>query len=162
MSGAFAFACVTAFDRGLGGLSQVLKRAEVSDKNGVMDARLAPDMYTLAKQVSVACDFARNAPARVLGLEVKPEGAVSSYADAQKLIADTRAFLQGLDAAKFEGLEDKPVTYPIGDQERTSAALQYVMGFAAPNFHFHNVAAYAIARSQGVALNKRDYFGVPG
>jgi hypothetical protein len=162
MSGAFAFACITAFDRGLSGLAQVLKRAEASGKGGIMDARLSPDMYPLSRQISVACDFARNAPARVLGLAAAPEAPVSTFADAQKLIVETRAFLQGLDASKFEGLEVKPVTYPIGDQERTSPAIQYLMGFAAPNFNFHSVAAYMIVRNQGVALTKRDFFGIPG
>jgi uncharacterized protein len=162
VSASFHFACVTAFDRGLGGLSQVLKRAETVGGIDIADTRLAPDMYPLSEQVVIACDFARNTSARVLGLAVQPPGSVASFTEAQQLIADAKAFLATLKADAFEGLETKSVTFPVGLDERTATALQYVLGFAAPTFHFHNVMAYAIVRNQGGALTKRDYFGVPG
>lgn len=39
--------------------------------------------------------------------------------------------------------------------------LDYLFGFAHPNFYFHVVTAYAILRHNGVELGKRDYLGTP-
>jgi hypothetical protein len=37
--------------------------------------------------------------------------------------------------------------------------LQYLQGFALPNFFFHVTTAYAILRAKGVPLGKTDYLG---
>ena len=39
------------------------------------------------------------------------------------------------------------------------SGLQYLQGFASPNFYFHLTAAYAILRHNGVPLGKKDFFG---
>ena len=39
--------------------------------------------------------------------------------------------------------------------------MQYLLGFALPNFYFHVVTAYAILRHNGVELGKADYIGQP-
>ncbi|MCH3020385.1 DUF1993 family protein, partial [Listeria monocytogenes] len=62
-----------------------------------IDARLAPDMFPLARQVQIASDAAKGAGARLAGLEVP------SYADTettfdelQARIARTVEFLEGI------------------------------------------------------------------
>lgn len=42
--------------------------------------------------------------------------------------------------------------------EPTFEVAQWIPGFATPNFYFHLSMAYAILRSKGVALGKRDFF----
>ena len=42
-------------------------RASKSDSAALVNARLAPDMYTLAQQVQIACDQAKDATARLTG-----------------------------------------------------------------------------------------------
>jgi hypothetical protein len=37
--------------------------------------------------------------------------------------------------------------------------MQYLLGFALPNFYFHVVTAYAILRHNGVEVGKKDYIG---
>jgi len=39
--------------------------------------------------------------------------------------------------------------------------LQYLLGFAYPNFYFHVTTAYAILRANGVDIGKADYLGNP-
>jgi hypothetical protein len=38
-------------------------------------------------------------------------------------------------------------------------AENYLLSFALPNFFFHATAAYAILRSRGLPLGKRDFLG---
>jgi len=39
--------------------------------------------------------------------------------------------------------------------------MQYLLGFALPNFYFHVTTAYDILRHNGVEVAKRDYIGNP-
>jgi hypothetical protein len=39
--------------------------------------------------------------------------------------------------------------------------MQYLLGFALPNFYFHVVTAYDILRHNGVEVGKRDFIGTP-
>ena len=59
------------------------------------------------------------------------------------------------------GSEDKTIVLKLGGREQTFKGMQYLLGFAQPNFYFHVTAAYAILRHNGVELGKRDYIGTP-
>ena len=37
--------------------------------------------------------------------------------------------------------------------------MQYLIGFALPNFYFHVTTAYNILRHNGVEIGKRDFIG---
>ena len=39
--------------------------------------------------------------------------------------------------------------------------MQYLLGFALPNFYFHVTTAYDILRHNGVEIGKRDFIGTP-
>jgi hypothetical protein len=39
--------------------------------------------------------------------------------------------------------------------------MQFLLGYAVPNFYFHVTTAYAILRHNGVEIGKRDYLGNP-
>jgi hypothetical protein len=159
--------CVTVFDRGLVGLAAVVRKGVAhaeergSNQAEVLDARLHPDMYPLYRQAQVVCDFARQAPSRVLDLEVPAalEGTMD-HAELQAQITIARQFLASLDRAQFEGRDEQPITFPISGNAMTQPAARYLLGFATPNFYFHLVTAYAILRNRGVPLGKPDYFGV--
>src|SRR4051812_45347521 len=73
-----------------------------------LQARLFPDMFPLVKQVQIACDFARGISARLAGVDVPVhEGSETSFSDLDALLVSSLAFLDGLDAAKFEGAESR-------------------------------------------------------
>ncbi|HYM85689.1 MAG TPA: DUF1993 family protein, partial [Pseudoxanthomonas sp.] len=69
-------ASVSVFQQLLGSLDQLLAKAEAHaterkiDPDALLQARLFPDMFPLAKQVQIACDFARGVSGRLAGAEL--------------------------------------------------------------------------------------------
>jgi uncharacterized protein len=58
----------------------------------------------------------------------------------------------------LDGDEDRPVAHEIPNGMIFDlTAGQYARDWALPQFYFHLMAAYAILRSEGVALGKADY-----
>ena len=55
--------------------------------------------------------------------------------------------------------EDKELTIKLGAREVNWRGMQYLLGFALPNFYFHAATAYDILRHNGVELAKRDFIG---
>ena len=150
-------------------LAHVLKVGEAHAAEGqvpakdYLDARLAPDMYPLVKQVQVATDMSKGCGGRLAGAEIpKYEDNEANFADLQARIAKTVAFLKGLDAAAFAGAETKAVTLKFPNAEFNFNGKDYVNNFALPNVYFHITMAYAILRHQGVPLGKPDFMGRRG
>ena len=147
-------------------LSHVLKKGEAhAAEQGIaakdyLEARLAPDMYPLLKQVQVATDMSKGCGARLAGVEIpRYEDTETSFADLQARLAKTIAFLKGLDKAAFAGAEDKPVTLKFPNAEFNYVGGDYVNKFVLPNVYFHITTAYGILRSKGVPIGKSDYMG---
>ena len=126
-----------------------------------LQARLFPDMFPLVKQVQIACDFARGISARLAGVDVPAHDSTeTSFADLDGLLAMTLSFLDGLDAAKFEGSETKEIVLRPGTpKERKLAGQAYLSTYGLPQFFFHATTTYAILRHNGVAIGKKDYMG---
>ncbi|OQS31019.1 hypothetical protein B0T40_23685 [Chromobacterium haemolyticum] len=159
-------ASVPALIRGLNNLSAILDKAaaDAAARNiapeVLLNARLAPDMFALTRQVQIASDSAKGCVARLAGVEV-PSYAddEASFADLQQRIAKTVAFLQGFNAAQIDGSEAREVVLKVRGDEIRFSGQNYLLGFVLPNFYFHITAAYAILRHNGVALGKMDYLG---
>ncbi|MBG6599869.1 DUF1993 family protein [Pseudomonas aeruginosa] len=159
-------ASIPTFLRTLGNLSAILKNAAAHaaakniDPRIFIDARLAPDMFPLARQVQIASAAAKGAGARLAGLEVP------SYADTettfdelQARIARTVEFLEGIREEQLDGAEERNVTLKVRGQEISFNGRDFLFGFALPNFFFHVTTAYAILRHNGVELGKMDFLG---
>ena len=159
-------ACVPTISRALTNLIGVLEKAAQScearkiDPAVLVGARLAPDMFPLSKQVQIASDTAKAACSRLAQAEIP------SYEDNEKtfpeLVARLRktiALIEALPAAKFEGSEDRTVTWKAGENTRSMQGMAYLFNHALPNVFFHCTAAYAILRHNGVDIGKRDYLG---
>ncbi len=124
-----------------------------------LQARLAPDMYPLIKQVQVATDMSKGCGGRLAGAEIpRFEDTETSFAELQARLAKTIAFLKGLDANTFAGAEDKAVTLKFPNAEYNFNGKD----FAIPNVYFHITMAYAILRQKGVPLGKPDFMGRRG
>jgi hypothetical protein len=124
--------------------------------------RLYPDMLPFTRQITIACDTAKGAVARLAGVEIpKHEDTETTLADLKARIAKTVDFIGTIRPAQVDGSEDKTIVLKLGSREQTFKGLQYLLGFAQPNFCFHATAAYAILRHNGVELGKRDYIGTP-
>ena len=135
--------------------------AKSIEPDAYLQARLAPDMFPLIKQVQIAADFSRGIAARLAGVEVpKFEGNEKSFADLDALLAQTLAFLDSVNAAQFEGTEAAEIVLRPGTpKEKKLTGQVYLAHYGLPQFFFHVTTAYAIARHHGVEIGKRDYMG---
>jgi hypothetical protein len=159
------------FEPMLRSLSGVLDKAaehahaRKSDPTALVNARLAPDMYTLAQQVQLACDQARDATARLSGQDAAQlENNEKTLEELKAHIARTIDYVQGARADAFEGAEDRKIIIPIPENniEFEMNGLQFLRDWALPHFYFHVVTAYDILRHNGVEIGKRDYLSGVG
>ncbi len=155
------------FKQMLGALSQVLAlaaahaEAKKIEPNALLQARLFPDMFSALRQVQVACDFAKSVSARLAGVDV-PSFAddETSFTELQARIAKTLAFIDGLTPAQFEGSATREIVTQAGTpKEKRFTGQAYLLHYGLPHFFFHTTTVYAILRSNGVELGKKDYIG---
>src|SRR5476649_2447762 len=99
-------ASIPLFLRGFGQLSAILGKAAAHaeakkiDPAVFVNARLAPDMYPLTRQIQAASDAAKFAAARLAGVEAPSFPDDEATFDAlQQRIAKTVAFLASIDAS---------------------------------------------------------------
>jgi uncharacterized protein len=154
-------ASVPLLVRGLNNLSAVLKKGEAHPAAAALvEARLAPDMFTLAGQVQRASDTAKGCAARLAGID-NPSFADSetTFAQLQERIARTVDFLQAVKPAQIDGSEDKPISFKAGPAVLNFTGASYLAMFVLPNFYFHVTTAYDILRHKGVEVGKLDYLG---
>jgi len=157
---------VPVFVRMLGQLARILEKAAAHAEAGKADpavllaSRLAPDMYPLVEQVRIAVDAAADAAA-TLAQAGRPvfEGADDSLPALQSRIRDAIAFLGALEPSRFEGAEDRAVSWTHRGTTISVGGTQYLLNHAMPKFYFHLTTAYAILRHEGVALRKGDFMG---
>jgi len=149
-------------------LSSVLDKAQAHaeakkiEPAVLLGCRLQPDMFPLSRQVQIVCDNAKGAVARLAGVEVpKHEDTEQSFADLKARIAKTIDFVESFKPAQIDGSEEKEIDLKLGRMEVKWKGMQYLCGFALPNFYFHVVTAYDILRHNGVEISKRDYIGNP-
>jgi hypothetical protein len=136
--------------------------AKKIDPAALTTARLYPDMFPLTRQVQTACDNAKGAVARLAGVEVpRHEDTEQTFEELKARIAKTIAFIETVTPSQIDGSEDKEISLKLGPREVQWKGMQYLLGFALPNFYFHVTTAYDILRHNGVELGKRDYIGNP-
>ena len=158
---------VPVFNQMLGGLSGVLTKAQAHaearkiEPDALLHSRLFPDMFSLLRQVRVACDFARSVSARLAGVEV-PAYADDEvgFVDLQARITRTLAFINGLTTEQFEGSASREIVTQAGTpKEKRFAGRSYLLNYGLPHFYFHVTTAYNILRHNGVDVGKKDYIG---
>ena len=154
------------FVKSLTQLSAILDKAQAHceakkiDPSVLINARLAPDMHPLARQIQMASDSAKGLGARLAGVDVPSfADTETTFAELQQRIAKTVDFLKGLKPEQLEGAADREVTLNLGGQKVPFKGSTYLTNFAFPNFYFHATTAYAILRHNGVEIGKRDFLG---
>lgn len=152
--------------RGLNTLSDILKEAEKYAKekdipiSEFTEARLYPDMLPLSFQVKIASYISKSGIARVAGTEPVPMDFQDNENTIEQLherIAQTIATLKGVKPEDLEGKEDKEVVVKVNSLELNYTGRNFFPNNSLPNFLFHITTAYAILRSKGVPLGKKDY-----
>ena len=151
---------VPGFIAMLGNISNWLdKAAAQKDEAVLLEARLAPDMFALPRQIQIASDSAKGAAAKLTGTDAPAMADTeTSFAELKERCAKTIAYLQGVDAAAFDAGASREVElkFPNGGGMRFDGTT-YLAGFVVPNFYFHASMVYAILRAQGVEIGKFDY-----
>ena len=167
MSAVLFDASVPVFTQMLGGLNDVLAKAEAHatarkiEPNALLQARLFPDMFNLIRQVQIACDFATGVCARLAGADVPAyEATEQSFAELQQRIASSLAFIVALKPEQFaEAATRDIVLRPGTPKERKLGGQAYLSAYGLPQFFFHVTSAYAILRHNGVEVGKKDFMG---
>jgi hypothetical protein len=160
-------ASVPVFKQMLRSLVDLLDKAETHasarkiDPDALLQARLFPDMFPLARQIMIATDFAKGASARLAGMEVpKYEDTERAFAELRARVSKTIAFIESITASAIDGSEEREITVNAGPNNTlTLKGQSYLMHFALPQFFFHVTTAYAILRHNGIDIGKRDFIG---
>ncbi|ADJ23754.1 Domain of unknown function DUF1993 [Hyphomicrobium denitrificans ATCC 51888] len=155
---------IPTFQKQLASLEAILDKAaehasaKKIDMAVLLASRLYPDMFNLTRQVQLATDFAKAAPARLAGLEVPgfPDKE-TTLPELKERLARTQALLAGYKPEQLDGSETKQLTLKIGGQEMTISGQDYLLHVALPNFYFHCATAYGILRHNGLEIGKRDF-----
>ena len=153
--------------RTLGALSKILDKAAAHcearkiEPSVLINYRLAPDMFPLARQIQVVTDQAKGLGARLTGSEIPSYPDTETTFDELKArLAKTVDYLQSFSPAQFDGSEDREILLKAGPTELNLSGRDYAFGFVLPNFYFHAATAYDILRHAGVEVGKRDFLGM--
>lgn len=131
------------------------------DPGVLVNARLAPDMLPLSRQIQIACDMAKNGSSRLAGQEApRFEDNESTIEELRTRIARTIDHLKSIPASAIDGSEDRDIKIPMHERTLEMKGLPFLRTWALPNFYFHLVATYAILRHNGVEIGKRDFLGM--
>jgi hypothetical protein len=160
-------ASLRTFEIGLNALSALLDKARAFaeakkiDPAVLLSWRLAPDMFSLVRQVQIVADQAKFGAARLAGIEPpRYEDNETTIEQLKERLAKTLAFLKTVDGKQIDASADKDLTFPLGPENKGQMkGRDYLNHFVLPNFYFHLTVAYAILRHCGVELGKRDFMG---
>jgi hypothetical protein len=146
-------------------LSGILLKAEKNaekrkiDKSVFINARLAPDMFPLVKQIQIATDMVKLGVGRLA--EVKApifKDNEVTFLDLQKRIKKTISFLNKIKAMQIEGSESKKIEFKMRiNNFKFKNGQIYLQEWIIPHFFFHMTTTYNILRANGVRLGKRDF-----
>jgi hypothetical protein len=150
----------------LGSLEEILKRAAAHaeakgfDPAVLVNARLYPDMFALARQVQIATDQAKGLVSRLAGQEPPPyEDNETTFDELIVRIKKTVEYVSSFSADQIDGTEDKDITFKIRDITFEFKGMAYLLNWVMPNLYFHITTAYNILRHNGVEIGKRDFLG---
>jgi hypothetical protein len=126
----------------------------------LLNSRLFPDMFPLAKQVQIASDISKGGTARLA--QAQPPAFEDNEATFAQLIErakKTIAFLETLKPEQIDGSEERTVTWQTRTATKSMQGLPYLFNHVLPNVFFHTATAYDILRHNGVELGKQDFLG---
>jgi hypothetical protein len=157
---------VPVFNQFLGNLKIILVKAKTHatehriDEAALLLDRLFPDMFTMTRQVQIACDSAKGAVARLAGVEIpKHPDVEASFDELIARVDRTLAFIASVPRTAFEGSHQRQIVLQFGDWRREFTAADFLRTWALPNFYFHIATAYGLLRHNGVPVGKMDYLG---
>lgn len=159
-------ASVPVFIRMLRNLKGLLEKgaahavAKKFDASVLVNARLAPDMFALARQVQIVSDTAKGCPSRLAGVDIpKYEDTEVTIPELIERIDKTITFLKTFKPEQIDGSEDKAIVLKTPRGDLNFNGQNYLLNFVLPNLYFHITTTYNILRHNGVEIGKMDYIG---
>ena len=146
-------------------LSEILLKAEkdaekrIIDESVFINARLAPDMMPLTKQIQIGTDMVRLGIARLAGVKAPAfKDNETTFSDLRKRIQKTITFLNKIKEKQMDDSDLKKIEFSIRKRVfKFRNGHAYLTDWIIPHFFFHMTTTYAILRSNGVKLGKRDF-----
>ena len=161
-------ASIPVFIRMLKNLAAILAKgatyaeAKKIEPTVLINSRLYPDMFPMARQVQIASDAAKGCGARLAGREPpKFEDNEATFPELLTRIDKTITYLETLKPEQINGSEQRTITLQIRNNTLTFLGMPFLLNFALPNFYFHVTTAYDILRHCGVEIGKQDFIGTP-
>jgi hypothetical protein len=160
-------ATVTVFARFLKNLSAIISYAETQApkqdlaETHLVEARLAPGMFTFAEQIRQATHHATHSIAALK--ETAPPALptnFSSFAGLNERIKAAIDYLEAVSASDVDGTEQKDVSYTVAGEPRPFKGQDLLLYLCLPNFFFHVTTAYDLLRHHGIELSKRHFMGM--
>lgn len=152
--------------RNLGILSEYMdKAAAYADVKGIepavlINARLAPDMLSLAGQIQRFSDNCKSGIARLAAIEAPSfPDTETTFAALKERLAKTTAFLETIKPAQLEGDIERKIELKIRQSSTTLSARTYLLSMLLPNIFFHLTTVHDILRHNGMNIGKMDYLG---
>ncbi len=154
---------IASFIRSLSALSSILEKAKAYadtkkiDFSVLLQTRLAPDQFPLAKQLQITTDVAKALVPRLTPINALTlTDTETTYEEFQDRISSVVSYLRTVKPEDLENFSGKQITFPFYPGKFLSAD-DYIPQYALPNFYFHLTTAYSILRSCGVELGKSDF-----
>jgi hypothetical protein len=159
-------ASIPTFIHSLGSLKHVLEKAAAHaearkfDPAVLVNSRLFPDMFGLARQVQLCTDAAKNGAARLAGIDpTKLEQNEATFAELITRVDRTVDYLRGFKPEQIDGSEERAIAIVTPRASFSFTGQQFLRHWALPNFFFHLVTTYNLLRHNGVELGKADFLG---
>jgi len=155
---------VDIFIKSLLALKRILNKAQSQpniDATSLPSARLHDDMLPLSFQIQTISNYSQ----KFLEKVIPAKGPFPIWEDNETTMEEllTRIdkmlkLLESVDAEDLEGQEDRVIEIPMGKTEIVTLEVKgYALGWMVPHVLFHVSIAYAILRSRGVPLGKKDF-----
>ncbi|KAK8095682.1 hypothetical protein PG999_013704 [Apiospora kogelbergensis] len=143
---------------------EAFARARGLDPETLLSERVYPDMFDLRLQITVILVVARTTINELAGggqeLAAKITERGQSLEKMYTLLDKTLAQLTTVRSADVDGKERVEVSCWFFNQCLRCSALDFVQKYALPTVYFHLSVTYAILRSKGAPLGKKDYVAV--
>jgi uncharacterized protein len=151
-------------NRGLNTLEHLLQKAkDYSVENNVneeelLEARLAPDMFTFKRQVDIYTDGVLGGVYRLARMDKPQLADTVSIADLQARVEAARDLLGKINPREISDFEGIKIALPWMGGMHFEVS-EFLDNFLFMNNIFHLATAYNILRMKGVVLGKPDFLG---
>jgi len=152
---------IPVYLNGLRNLVAILDKAHGHAGDNIaswLEARLAPDMLPLTRQIQMVSDAAKGGAARLAGIEPPSmPDTETTFAQLRERLARTIAFVETITPEMVNGREGETIELKFPQGAMTFTARDFLFNFSLPNFYFHVVTAYGLLRKEGAPLGKMDF-----